>query len=67
MDGEPAEIIQMAHGPAPEEPKTPSWLPALGAALFLAAGIAWMTTREEPKPAPAEPAPAADVADAGPG
>jgi hypothetical protein len=30
------------HAPtAPPEPKTPMWLPALGAVLFLAAGLLW--------------------------
>lgn len=30
------------HGPPPPpEPKTPMWLPALGALLFLSAGLAW--------------------------
>ncbi len=27
--------------PAPPEPKTPMWLPALGAVLFLTAGLLW--------------------------
>jgi hypothetical protein len=31
------------HAPLPDEPKTPMWLPALGAALFLLAGIWWAT------------------------
>lgn len=31
-----------AHGPpALPEPKTPMWLPALGAVLFLIAGLVW--------------------------
>ncbi len=31
-----------AHGPPPpEEPKTPMWLPALGAVLFLTVGLIW--------------------------
>ena len=32
------------HGhepPVPEEPKTPMWLPALGAVLFLTVGLIW--------------------------
>jgi hypothetical protein len=30
------------HGPpAPPEPNTPMWLPAVGALLFLTAGLAW--------------------------
>lgn len=41
------------HAPLPEEPKTPMWLPALGAALFLIVGIWWAT-----RPAPTPPAPA---------
>jgi len=58
----------MAHGPALEEPKTPWWLPALGAALFIVGAIAWMTLRDEPKPVQ-DTTPAADTAgaDAGPG
>ena len=57
----------MAHGPTPEEPKTPAWLPVLGVVLFLGAGIWWMTSGEEKKPAPVEAPAAADVSDAGPG
>ena len=30
--------------PAPPEPKTPMWLPALGAVLFLMAGLIWGLT-----------------------
>ncbi len=31
-----------AHEPAvPPEPKTPMWLPALGAVLFLTVGLIW--------------------------
>jgi hypothetical protein len=31
-----------SHGPAPlAEPKTPMWLPALGAVLFLTVGLLW--------------------------
>jgi hypothetical protein len=29
--------------PPPDEPRTPMWLPALGAALFLLVGIWWAT------------------------
>ena len=33
------------HGPPPPpEPKTPMWLPAVGALLFLSAGLAWALT-----------------------
>jgi hypothetical protein len=32
-----------SHAPAPPpEPKTPMWLPAVGAALFLAVGLYWV-------------------------
>ncbi|HVH46848.1 MAG TPA: hypothetical protein VM925_31110 [Labilithrix sp.] len=30
--------------PTPPEPKTPMWLPALGAALFLLIGLIWGLT-----------------------
>ncbi|HEY1958794.1 MAG TPA: hypothetical protein VGH28_24435 [Polyangiaceae bacterium] len=50
------------HDAAPnDEPQTPMWLPALGAVLFLAAGIYWVT---RPEPAPPPPAPAAASASA---
>jgi hypothetical protein len=55
------------HGPAaPPEPKTPMWLPALGAVLFLLVGLAWALS---PTPAPAQTgsAPAASGAAAGDG
>ncbi|MEA2750669.1 MAG: hypothetical protein QOI41_4812 [Myxococcales bacterium] len=33
------------HGPpTPPEPNTPMWLPAVGALLFLTAGLAWALT-----------------------
>ncbi len=49
------------HTPPPDEPKTPMWLPALGAALFLIVGI-WFATRptEAPK-ADAAPVPSASA------
>lgn len=55
----------MAHGPVLEEPRSPAWLPALGAALFLLVAVVWLTTRPEPK----APAPVVESvpADAGPG
>ncbi len=38
-----------SHDPnASDEPKTPMWLPALGALLFLVAGIYWATRPAEP-------------------
>ena len=52
---------------AQDEPKSPLWLPALGAALFLLAGIWWLAWNpEEPKPAAAEAASAAASASAAP-
>jgi hypothetical protein len=31
-----------SHGnPLPDEPKTPMWLPAIGAVLFLTVGMLW--------------------------
>ncbi|MBX3189111.1 MAG: hypothetical protein KF819_18965 [Labilithrix sp.] len=39
-DGNPDD--SHAHGPPPPpEPKTPMWLPALGAVLFLTVGLVW--------------------------
>ncbi len=40
-----------SHGPeAPPEPKTPMWLPALGAVLFLLVGLLWgLGSNEAPK------------------
>lgn len=39
-----------ASGGDSDEPKSPLWLPALGAALFLIAGIWWVTRTPEPLP-----------------
>jgi hypothetical protein len=33
-----------ATSPQPEEPRTPLWMPALGAALFLTVGLVWAAT-----------------------
>jgi hypothetical protein len=41
-----------------EEPQTPMWLPALGIALFLIAGI-WWATRPVPHAPPSPPPPPA--------
>ena len=50
--------------PLPPEPQTPMWLPALGAVLFLSAGL-WLATRpEEPRVIAAE---TADAGAAAPG
>lgn len=38
--------------PPQDEPRSPLWLPALGAALFLLGGIWWLAAGDEPKPAP---------------
>jgi hypothetical protein len=45
---------------AEAEPQTPMWLPALGIALFLIAGIWWATRNAAPQAAP----PSAPVASA---
>ena len=52
------------HTETLDEPKTPMWLPALGAALFLIVGIWWaMRPADAPTGAPsAEPAAAASAA-----
>jgi hypothetical protein len=56
FDGEPAQDI-----PA-DEPRTPGWIPALGAALFLAAGIAFIATLDGPAKGAAGPTGAAVAA-----
>jgi hypothetical protein len=38
---EPHGNSSEGHAAAPPEPKTPMWLPALGAVLFLTVGILW--------------------------
>jgi hypothetical protein len=52
----------MSQGPAhvstayaPEEPKSPLWLPALGGALFLSVGLWWAVTPSSPDPVDAAP------------
>ncbi len=61
-------MTEHSHVPqvAPDEPKTPMWLPALGAALFLIAGI-WLATGQDPEPKKTTPAntSASAAADAG--
>ena len=51
-----------AASPQDEEPKTPMWLTAVGAALFVGAALWWAVTPAAPPPTPAEPAPSASVA-----
>jgi hypothetical protein len=50
-------MTEPAHAPPPPlaEPKTPLWMPALGAALFFSVGLVWAAT-------PPPPAPVTDVA-----
>lgn len=50
FDGEPIEVL-----PA-DEPRTPGWVPALGAVLFVSAAVAFLATRET-SAHPTEPAP----------
>jgi hypothetical protein len=51
--------LMSADPPLPPEPKTPNWLPALGAALFFLVFVWWLAT-------PSKGAPPADSgADAG--
>jgi len=52
----------VARGVPPEdEPKTPMWLPAVGAALFVGVALWWAVTPSSPSPAPAETAPSASA------
>ncbi len=55
------------HGPPPPpEPKTPMWLPAVGAVLFLTVGLVWGLGSSGDETAPAAPATTATAAaDAG--
>ncbi|MCC6552079.1 MAG: hypothetical protein IT372_03525 [Polyangiaceae bacterium] len=57
FDGEPARDL-----PA-DEPRTPGWIPAVGAALFVAAGVAFLIDLG-PAPAPEPPAKAPAAAPA---
>jgi hypothetical protein len=53
--------VMSEHTETLDEPKTPMWLPALGAALFLIVGI-WWAMRPSDAPAPsAEPAASASA------
>jgi hypothetical protein len=44
-----------------EEPKTPMWLTAVGAALFVGVALWWAVTPATPSSTPAETAPSASV------
>ena len=57
FDGEPTDEL-----PA-DEPRTPGWIPALGAVLFVSAAVAFLATRES-VPQPAAPAPEVPAAGA---
>jgi putative SOS response-associated peptidase YedK len=52
-----------SHAHHPPEPKTPMWLPALGATLFLLAGIwwAWTTSAQHTEGSTGEAKPAASA------
>jgi hypothetical protein len=43
-----SDHVSSAHAPVSDEPKSPMWLPALGAALFLTAGLWWAVTPSAP-------------------
>jgi hypothetical protein len=63
FDDEPTQEL------APGEPRTPGWLPAVGLALFLAGGVAFLTMSDDAAASPAEGAAspsAAPVATAAP-
>jgi hypothetical protein len=45
-----------------DEPKTPMWLPGLGAALFVGVGLWWAVTPGAPPPAPDAAAASASAA-----
>jgi hypothetical protein len=55
FDGEPTDVL------AEDEPRTPGWVPALGAVLFVSAAVAFLATRET-SAQPAAPAPERVVA-----
>lgn len=48
--------------PQDEEPKTPMWLPAVGAALFVGIALWWAVTPSAASPASAEPSASASAA-----
>ena len=56
------------HGDTPSEPKTPMWLPAVGAVLFLTVGLIWglsSPSKEETADAQGAAPAASAAADAG--
>ncbi|HEY2515739.1 MAG TPA: hypothetical protein VGI39_32945 [Polyangiaceae bacterium] len=55
-----------AHPPAPAEPKTPMWLPALGAFLFFAVGVWWLASSPAAGADESAAAPAVDAGAAAP-
>jgi hypothetical protein len=59
FDGEPIDVLPE------DEPRTPGWLPALGAVLFVSAAVAFLATRETAAhPATTAPQRAAAVVEA---
>ena len=58
FDGEPTQEL------APGEPRTPGWLPAVGLALFLGGGVAFLTMGDDAAAAPAGAASASAAAPA---
>lgn len=56
FDGEPTREL------APGEPRTPGWVPAVGLALFLAGGVAFLTMDDDAATAPAQGAASAVAA-----
>src|ERR1700691_5890754 len=48
-------MVDPTAAPPDDEPKSPMWLPALGAALFLGVGIWWAVTPSSQPPPAAEP------------
>jgi hypothetical protein len=51
-----------AAAPADDEPQTPMWLPALGAALFVSVALWWAVTPSAPSPDAAAAAASASAA-----
>jgi hypothetical protein len=47
-----------ATAPGDDEPRSPAWLPGLGAALFILAGLVWAASGRAPPTAAPSPSPA---------